>query len=378
MDKKDKNPNVPNLRFSSFTDSFRLYTLKDVLQRISIPVNVDENELYYQIGIRSHSKGIFYKEAETGKQIGNKRIFWIEPNCLILNIVFAWEQAVAKTSQKEVGMVASHRFPMYKVSNNSLDYIVNFFKTEKGKQLLQMASPGGAGRNKTLNQDFFLNSKIYLPSLNEQLKTSELIELIEDRIQTQIKIISDYTSLKEGIYNLIFKEKSNEFKLKELSTIVKGEQINNDQLLSNGLYYMMNGGTSPSGYLNSYNVKENIISISEGGNSCGYVQFNNSKFWSGGHCYTIQNVDTSLIENKYLYHYLKYKEKNIMNLRIGTGLPNIQKKDLENFIISVPSLLIQKKNLALLEMLDLKIEILDKELKCLEEQKTYLLCNMFI
>ena len=366
------------MRFSSFTDSFRLYTLKDVLQRISIPVNVDENELYYQIGIRSHSKGIFYKEAETGKQIGNKRIFWIEPNCLILNIVFAWEQAVAKTSQKEVGMVASHRFPMYKVSNNSLDYIVNFFKTEKGKQLLQMASPGGAGRNKTLNQDFFLNSKIYLPSLNEQLKTSELIELIEDRIQTQIKIISDYTSLKEGIYNLIFKEKSNEFKLKELSTIVKGEQINNDQLLSNGLYYMMNGGTSPSGYLNSYNVKENIISISEGGNSCGYVQFNNSKFWSGGHCYTIQNVDTSLIENKYLYHYLKYKEKNIMNLRIGTGLPNIQKKDLENFIISVPSLLIQKKNLALLEMLDLKIEILDKELKCLEEQKTYLLCNMFI
>lgn len=175
---------VPNLRFSSFADPFRIYTLKEVLQRISFPVTVDENKLYYQIGIRSHSKGIFYKEAEIGRQIGNKRIFWIEPNCLILNIVFAWEQAVAKTSEKEVGMVASHRFPMYKVLNNSLDYIVDFFKTEKGKQLLQMASPGGAGRNKTLNQDFFLNSKIYLPSLNEQLKTSELIELIEDRIET--------------------------------------------------------------------------------------------------------------------------------------------------------------------------------------------------
>lgn len=141
---------------------------------------------------------------------------------------------------------------------------------------------------------------------------------------------------------------------------------------------MMNGGTSPSGYLNSYNVNENIISISEGGNSCGYVQFNRSKFWSGGHCYTIQNVDTSLIENKYLYHYLKYKEKDIMNLRIGTGLPNIQKKDLENFIIIVPSLPVQKKNLALLEMLDLKIEVLDKELECLKKQKAYLLRNMFI
>ncbi len=45
MDKKNKNPNVPNLRFSSFTDLFRLYTLKDVLQRVSIPVNVQENKL---------------------------------------------------------------------------------------------------------------------------------------------------------------------------------------------------------------------------------------------------------------------------------------------------------------------------------------------
>ena len=369
---------VPNLRFSSFADPFRIYTLKEVLQRISFPVTVDENKLYYQIGIRSHSKGIFYKEAENGRQIGNKRIFWIEPNCLILNIVFAWEQAVAKTSEKEVGMVASHRFPMYKVLNNSLDYIVDFFKTEKGKQLLQMASPGGAGRNKTLNQDFFLNSKIYLPSLNEQLKTSELIELIEDRIETQIKIIDDYNSLKMGIYNCMFKENYADYKLKQLAYIVKGDQINNDQLLSNGSYYMMNGGASPSGYLDSYNVSENTISISEGGNSCGYVQFNSSPFWSGGHCYTIQNVNSALIENKYLYHYLKYKEKEIMNLRIGTGLPNIQKKDLENFTILVPSLLIQRKNLALFEMLDEKISILNEELANLQKQKKYLLCNMFI
>ena len=75
---------------------------------------------------------------------------------------------------------------------------------------------------------------------------------------------------------------------------------------------------------------------------------------------------------------LKYKEKEIMNLRIGTGLPNIQKKDLENFTILVPSLLIQRKNLALFEMLDEKISILNEELANLQKQKKYLLCNMFI
>ena len=57
---------------------------------------------------------------------------------------------------------------------------------------------------------------------------------------------------------------------------------------------------------------------------------------------------------------------------------NIQKKDLENFTIFVPSLLIQRKNLALFEMLDEKICILNEELERLEMQKKYLLRNMFI
>lgn len=219
---------------------------------------------------------------------------------------------------------------------------------------------------------------VSIPSYDEQLHIVKLLTKIDERIQTQSKIIDDYNSLKMGIYNCMFKENYADYKLKQLAYIVKGDQINNDQLLSNGSYYMMNGGASPSGYLDSYNVSENTISISEGGNSCGYVQFNSSPFWSGGHCYTIQNVNSALIENKYLYHYLKYKEKEIMNLRIGTGLPNIQKKDLENFTILVPSLLIQRKNLALFEMLDEKISILNEELANLQKQKKYLLCNMFI
>ena len=237
---------------------------------------------------------------------------------------------------------------------------------------------GAGAQHYNIGQENIKTLNFYFPDETEQAKIAYLFSKIDERIQIQIKIISDHTSLKEGIYNLMFKENHAEFKLKELANIVKGKQINNDQLLSNGFYYMMNGGTSPSGYLNSYNVLENTISVSEGGNSCGYVQFNNSKFWSGGHCYTIQDVNSTLVDNKYLYHYLKYKEKELMNLRIGTGLPNIQKKDLENFMISVPSLLIQRKNLALLEMLDKKKCILNKELQCLERQKKYLLCNMFI
>lgn len=83
---------------------------------------------------------------------------------------------------------------------------------------------------------------------------------------------------------------------------------------------------------NLNNVEANTISISEGGNSCGYVQFNACPFWSGGHCYTIQNT-TDNVKTEYLYQFLKSKESEIMKLRIGSGLPNIQKKDLAKFKI---------------------------------------------
>ena len=49
-------------------------------------------------------------------------------------------------------------------------------------------------------------------------------------------------------------------------------------MLENGEYYVLNGGKEPSGYTNEWNVKENTITISEGGNSCGYVSLNTKKF----------------------------------------------------------------------------------------------------
>ena len=94
----------------------------------------------------------------------------------------------------------------------------------------------------------------------------------------------------------------------------------------------MNGGIEPSGYYDKYNTMPNTISISEGGNSCGYIQFNTVPFWSGGHCYTLQNIKEGY-SNLFLYHYLKAREKEIMALRIGSGLPNIQKKDLEKIFM---------------------------------------------
>lgn len=181
--------------------------------------------------------------------------------------------------------------------------------------------------------------------------------LLRSIIFCAIPLIKDFGTAMSAIYQELFSNLQGEEKsLSELAEITKGQQVNGNQLSENGKYYVMNGGIMPSGYYDDYNTEAGTISISEGGNSCGYVQYNKSKFWSGGHCYTLHIKPTARISTLFLFHFLKWKEEDIMALRIGSGLPNIQKKDLYKVRIIVPTFDKQQQLIALLSTLQMKIE----------------------
>ena len=216
------------------------------------------------------------------------------------------------------------------------------------------------------------------PYLAEQKKISRFLSLLDERIAVQNRLIEDLKKLMCAVSNKLFQSvKGVVIPLSGISNIVKGKQINGDFLADVGEYYVMNGGTEPSGYYDNYNVEANTISISEGGNSCGYVQFNRMSFWSGGHCYTIQDI-VSDVETLYLYHYLKSKEESIMELRIGTGLPNIQKKDLAEFKVIIPAIEQQRTISNILSLLERKTEVEGRMLIAMRTEKQYLIHQMFI
>ena len=176
--------------------------------------------------------------------------------------------------------------------------------------------PMGAGaQHFNIGQEGLSKVKLYFPILQEQHKIASLLQLIDERISTQNKIIEDLKKLKSAIYQELFSNLQGEEKsLSELAEITKGQQVNGNQLNENGKYYVMNGGIMPSGYYDDYNTEAGTISISEGGNSCGYVQYNKSKFWSGGHCYTLHIKPTARISTLFLFHFisvpLKWDELN--------------------------------------------------------------------
>ena len=112
-------------------------------------------------------------------------------------------------------------------------------------------------------------------------------------------------------------------RLGEICKIQKGKQLNKSTLTKSGKFPVINGGIEPSGYTNKYNTNENSITISEGGNSCGFVNLIIKKFWSGGHCYVLQKIKINYL---FLYQILKINEYKIMRLRVGSGLPILKKK----------------------------------------------------
>ncbi len=199
----------PRLRFPEFRGKgeWQKRKITSLLTKSASPVRVKANEAYREIGIRSHGNGIFHKEPVRGKALGEKRVFWVEDNAFVLNIVFAWEQAVAVTSVAERGMIASHRFPMYKakLGKSDVGFIKYFFLTNKGKELLGIASPGGAGRNKTLGQKAFENLEFLSPvQFEEQVKIARCLSSIDELIYAKFQKISTLIAHKRGLMQQLF------------------------------------------------------------------------------------------------------------------------------------------------------------------------------
>ena len=227
------------------------------------------------------------------------------------------------------------------------------------------------------DKQHILSYNLGVPSVQEQRRIAELVSLLEKRISAQSKIIEEQETLLKSLADRMFSENQYSCGLSELVDIVKGKQVNADTLSEEGDYYVMNGGVAPSGYYSEYNVPAGSISISEGGNSCGYVQFNEKPFWSGGHCYSLR-AKSDIVDYKYLYYFLKAKQSDVMALRIGSGLPNIQKKDIEKFTVSFPSMVQQLRYVKVLDAVSDQLDAEKSILVLYHKQKEHLLSEMFI
>lgn len=258
-------------------------------------------------------------------------------------------------------------------------YMLFFYFFLKAKKDILGVKYAQGTKQQNLTSGLVETFKFCFPSLKEQRRIGFLLELIERRIEAQSKIIEIYSSLINPLFDRLHEGLLMEpTRLMDVAIIKKGEQINGDMMDDSNEFPMLNGGTTPSGFFAKSNRTKETIAISEGGNSCGYVSFMSTPFWAGGHCYTVHPASCGTVLNKYLFYSLKRWERKIMSLRVGSGLPNIQKSDLGNFIFNIPPKKDQEAIAKTLDCINSKLQTEQKYLALFNRLKTFLLVNMFI
>ena len=127
-------------------------------------------------------------------------------------------------------------------------------------------------------------------------------------------------------------------------------------------YRYINGGSKESGYFDNFNTSGESVLISEGGASCGYINYVNEDFWCGCHCYRLHDIK---VFPKYLFHALKANQQRIMALRTGSAMPNIQKTTIQKFELKIHDDSATQKKVSI--MLDKCNELIEKHKKTLEK-----------
>ena len=251
-----------------------------------------------------------------------------------------------------------------------LNYWLNSYKAQATIKRIATRAVSQANINPTeLKKHCF----VPLPPITEQTTIATMLSTWDAAIEkTEQMIVAKEKQFSWWLINLINKDstknKCKKVKLEEIAEINKGKQLNVADMIDTGKYYVLNGGIGSSGYTDNWNTNEDTITISEGGNSCGYVNFNTEKFWCGGHCYAL-SLKSNEVENQYLYYFLKYHELSLMRLRVGSGLPNIQKKDLQNISVTFPPLDQQKQIVETLNSARCEIDLLKSKTEAFREQK---------
>lgn len=374
--------------------NWNVYLFRDILERVEVPVNVESNKEYVQIGIRSHGKGLFYKEPVLGKALGNKQVFWIQPNCFILNVVFAWEQAITKTTENELGMIGSHRFPMYRPKNDlvDIDYLIYYFLTKRGTDILEAASPGGAGRNRTLGQERFLKSKITLPPLSEQQKIAAILSTQDKVIELKEKLLAQKQQQKKYLMQQLLTGKKRlpgfceKWTRKQLGELFENRvEINRSDL---GLLAI----TSTRGILprdcldlkdNSSEDKSKYLRICPGD-----IGYNTMRMWQGVSAYSeyegiVSPAYTILapmegVYSRYFAYLFKTQSVIFSFYRFSQGLVddtrNLKYENFKKISVSIPSKVAEQRAIVqILSTADHEIDLLQKSIEAEKQKKKALM-----
>jgi len=181
--------------------------MEDVAPLVRRKVDISIDDEYPELGVRSFGKGTFHKPVLNGIDVGSKKLYKIEPQDLLFSNVFAWEGAIAVVQPEDKGRVGSHRFISCVVQEKiaTPQFLCFYLLSKEGIEKIREASPGGAGRNRTLGLKKLEKIEVPIPDYAKQLWFNDLQNKVENIKRAQKENETELEALMPSILDKAFK-----------------------------------------------------------------------------------------------------------------------------------------------------------------------------
>ena len=408
MEKNNKTLNVPNLRFPEFSGEWEKCKVSDFLDFYSTNSLAWEQLEYGVRGLKNLHYGLIHNGLSTCVDVDAADLPAIKESCAPKKYTLCKEGDVAFADASEDTNDVAKCVEFTNCAENSIvcglhtihgrdksnKTVIGFkgyaFSAQSFRHQIRRLAQGT--KIYSINSKNFSECYIGIPSKEEQSKIATLLSLIDQRIETQKKIIEKYESLIRGISNkLLYADNGIPVRLGDL-LIERSERtkVNNQhEVLSSTVKGIFTQREYFSKDIASENnvgykvIRRHDVVLSPQNLWMGNINYNDKydigivspsyKIFSIAEGYDKRFVAALLKTHRALYNYMQVSEQGASIVR-----RNLNMEAFEQLTLKMPPLKTQREIGNAISALKSRLEISMEMKMVYESQKQWLLMEMFI
>jgi type I restriction enzyme S subunit len=230
------------------------------------------------------------------------------------------------------------------VSNMSARFFFWIFSNNFYERVHSMTAKSSVD---SVRREMIAGMQIPIPPKSEQTRIATALSKVDALISELGRLIEKKRAIKQGAMQQLltgkkrlkgFSEPWVEKKLGEICDVKRGVRVTRETLTTEGQYPVFQNTNYPLGYFNKYNVAANTPFVIVGG-SAGLVGLSKNNYWAADDCAYFDNcVELNLV---FLYYILLLRQNEIERHVRTASVPRLDRKNIEDLVILIPSLIEQ-------------------------------------
>ena len=303
---------------------------------------------------------------------------------------------IIKTNRHKDGIVST-LYAVYKTRENANNRFIEHYFSLKSRinNYLKPIVRIGAKHDMKIGNNEVLKNIVVFPEIDEQIEIANFLDLLNERIEVQNKIISKYETLIKGIYTSLQKKiHTQKYCLSDTSVYHSVGLLSKDDLCKQGknkcvLYGELfttygeviidiKSNTNADGYRSNGN--EILFPSSTTVDSLSLISpsaLNESNVVLGGDMFVLSMKKD--FNNEYVSYYLNIvARRQLAKFAQGTTITHLYYEHIKDFVLELPSYTMQLQISAIMRELQQKVVTEKRMLSALQKQKAFLIQSMFI